>query len=240
MSSDKNAVFPRKIRSYVTRGGRISKSQQRAFDELSDRYCIPFTPQCVDFSIFFGRTFRENAGPDIIIEVGFGMGIATAKIAQNNPKNYYICIEVFKAGIGKLLSEIRDRNLRNVRIIAHDASEVFLQMAPDASLSGIHVFFPDPWPKKRHHKRRLIKPPFLNLACAKLKPGGYFYAVSDWDSYAAEILAACNHEELLTNPYKTSGNGGYALPISWRPRTRFEEKGMNLNHAIREIFFIKI
>ena len=239
MNKTRVTASPQHIKSYVLRGGRAGNLQRRALNELADEYCINFRNEQMDLSSFFqAEPNRKKSG--IIVEIGFGMGLATAKIAQNNPDIFYVGIEVFEAGIGKLLSEIKKRNLDNVRIIAHDAAEVVQNMILDGSLAGAHVFFPDPWPKTRHHKRRLIQEQFLHTLCKKLEPSGYFYAVTDWQEYAEEILRACSREKLLTNPFAGSGLDGFAPSIPWRPTTRFEEKGKSRNHTIREIFFRKL
>jgi tRNA (guanine-N7-)-methyltransferase len=216
------------IRSYVVRPGRITNLQKRALDTLWERYCLPYVGEPVDLPALMPGFSR------FIVEVGFGMGVATAELARARPETAFIGIEVFRAGIGKLLSEIDRLNLTNLHIIAHDAVEVFETMIPDNSLSGIHLFFPDPWPKKRHHKRRLVQPPFVNLAARKLERGGYFYVVTDWQEYAEEILTNLDAEPLLRNSYD-----GYSIPQSWRPETKFERKGLQDRRVIREVFFTK-
>ncbi|MDR2110764.1 MAG: tRNA (guanosine(46)-N7)-methyltransferase TrmB, partial [Spirochaetaceae bacterium] len=180
----------------------------------------------VDFKAFFG-----NEAP-VTVEIGFGMGLATALIAQENPGKNYLGIEVFRPGIGRLLWEIEKRRLDNIRIIEHDAVEVFEEMIPPACLEGVHIFFPDPWPKKRHHKRRLIKRPFTDLLARRLRPSGYLYKVTDWAEYGEWALEALSVTPGLVNPY-----GGFAPPQTWRPRTKFEAKGLQKNHEVRELLF---
>lgn len=216
------------IRSYVVRPGRITNLQKRALDTLWERYCLSSIGEPLDLSALFPGLDR------FIVEIGFGMGVATAELARVQAETGFIGIEVFRAGIGKLLAEIDRLALRNLRIIPHDAVEVFETMIPDGSLSGIHLFFPDPWPKKRHHKRRLIQPPFVHLAAEKLKDGGYFYVVTDWKEYAEEILAVLDAETLLENPYE-----GFSPRQSWRPQTKFERKGIADRREIREVYFTK-
>jgi tRNA (guanine-N7-)-methyltransferase len=183
----------------------------------------------MDFAKIFG-----NHNP-VIAEIGFGMGLATAIIAAENPHKNYIGIEVHRPGIGRLLWEIEQRSLSNIRIIEHDAVEVFLHMIPPQSLEGIHLFFPDPWPKKRHHKRRLVQRPFTGILANSLKPQGYIYMVTDWEDYAHWALAELTATEGL------AGSGdGFSAPQDWRPRTRFEQKGLEKNHQVRELFLRKV
>ena len=217
------------IKSYVLRTGRITDSQKKSYDTLSGRFIIPFAKVPVNFTQVFGN---DNS---VIAEIGFGMGAATAVIAGENPQKNYIGIEVHRPGIGKLLWEIERLSLSNIRIIEHDAVEVFLKMIPPLSLEGIHLFFPDPWPKKRHHKRRLVKRPFTCALASCLKPGGYLYMVTDWEDYAVQALAELAATDGLVNSFD-----GFALPRDWRPRTKFEKKGLEKNHEVREIFFQKM
>ena len=216
-----------KIKSYVLRTGRMSKSQKKAYESLFDTYCLPFKEELIDFKSIFD--FKN-----IILEIGFGMGLATAQIADENPHNGYLGIEVHQAGIGKLLSEIDRLRLDNVRIVRHDAVEVIESMIPDLSLSGIHIFFPDPWPKNKHHKRRLIQEEFISGAVQKLKEDGYIYIVTDWEDYAYSILKVLNKTKNIFNPCKT-----FAEKQDWRPETRYEKKGKNKSHNIYEIKYYK-
>jgi len=227
------------IKSFVLRSGRMSRAQEKSYEE-GERFLIPYSGETADFSRYFG-----NDRP-ITVEIGFGMGKATAEIAAANPDRNYLCIEVFKAGIGKLLWEIEQRGLSNIRIIEHDAVEVIEKMiAPvlltDVSLTvpiplaAVHIFFPDPWPKKRHHKRRLVQKSFAELLASRLGEGSYIYMVSDWENYAEEALAVFSAVPCLYNPY----GGGFAEGIAWRPPTKFEQKGLAKNHPIREIYLVK-
>jgi len=216
------------LKSYVLRTGRFTDAQKKAYDALAEKFCIPFFENKIDFSEVFGSA--EN----ITLEIGFGMGIATAEIAQANPQKNYLGIEVHKPGIGRLLWEIEKRALSNIRIIEHDAAVVAEKMIPLSSLEAIHLFFPDPWPKKRHRKRRLIQRPFTETLANCLKPGGYLYMVTDWEDYAVfalEELSACI---ALRNAFE-----GFASPQSWRPVTKFEKKGLAKKHEIRELYFVK-
>ncbi len=168
----------RRVKSYVLRGGRLTVAQQRSYDSLSGKFIIPYECKELNFAGIF-----DNNNP-VIVEIGFGMGRATAAIAGENPDKNYIGLEIHKPGIGRLLWEIEQRPLSNVRIIEHDATDVFQNMIPANSLDGVHIFFPDPWPKKRHHKRRLIQRPFTDCIASKLRSQGYIYMVSDWLDYA--------------------------------------------------------
>ena len=172
-------------------------------------------------------------GNPVIAEIGFGMGTATAVIAGENPANNYLGIEVHRPGVGRLLWEIEQRSLANIRIVEYDAAQVFEKMIPPRSLEGIHLFFPDPWPKKRHHKRRLIQRPFTETLAARLKPRGYVYMVTDWEDYAQWALI-----ELAATNGLVNTCGGFAEPRAWRPHTKFEQKGLAKAHQVRELFFI--
>jgi tRNA (guanine-N7-)-methyltransferase len=219
----------RTVKSYVLRTGRMSAAQKRSYDTLFPCFGIPYAdPVLLDFPAVFG-----NANP-VIAEIGFGMGAATAEIAAANADKNYLGIEVHRPGIGRLLWEIDRRGLQNIRIIEHDAVEVMEKSVPDGSLAALHVFFPDPWPKKRHHKRRLITRPFTDLLAQKLAAGGYLYMVTDWADYAEWAL-----EELSATPGLSNACGGFSPSLSWRPRTKFEQKGLAKNHEVRELYFEK-
>jgi len=216
------------LRSYVKRTGHFTSAQKKAYESLSPEYIIPFCEDKLDFHNIFSND-------NIILEIGFGCGFATAEISQANPDKNYIGIEVHKPGIGKLLWEIEKRNLKNIKIIEYDAVLVLEKMIPHNSLDGIHIFFPDPWPKKKHNKRRLIKRPFTDTLAKCLKKGGYIFMVTDWEDYADSALFELTSTEGLLNSC-----GGFAPPQSWRPMTRFEQKGREKNHEIRELLFNKI
>jgi tRNA (guanine-N7-)-methyltransferase len=216
----------RPIRSYVLRQGRVTDAQRRARESLLPRFGIPFSRAPLDLDRAFGR-----AAPKIL-EIGFGMGDTTARIAAEDPASDYLGIEVHGPGVGSLLKRIAELGLGNVRIIPHDAVEVLEHMIPPATLAGVHVFFPDPWPKKRHHKRRLIQPPFVALLASRMKPGAYLHAATDWEDYAQQIMEVFSAEPQLVNTAV-----GFAPRPDWRPRTRFEERGLKLGHKVWDVVF---
>ncbi|MDR2478482.1 MAG: tRNA (guanosine(46)-N7)-methyltransferase TrmB [Treponema sp.] len=216
------------IKSYVLRAGRMTDAQRRSYDSLAAEFMLPYAEAPADLSAVFG-----SANP-VTVEIGFGMGIATAAIAAAHPAKNYLGIEVHRPGIGRLLWEIETQKLANIKIIEHDAAEVFQRMIPPASLEAIHIFFPDPWPKKRHHKRRLVTRPFTETLARALKNGGYLYMVSDWEDYCLWALEELTQTDGLVNQYEV-----FAPPQQWRPRTKFEHKGLAKNHQVRELFFIR-
>lgn len=220
--------YRREVKTYVLRIGRMTAAQEKAYNELSAAYCIPFENKQLNFVDIFG-----NTNP-IVIEIGFGMGDATANLAEANPDVNYIGIEVHRPGVGKLLNEIKNRELKNLLIIEYDALEVLDKMIPDDSVNGFHIFFPDPWPKKRHHKRRMLQRPRTNLMSKKLAKGGYLYFVTDWLEYAEFALEELNLTDGLKNKYD-----GFAEAQKWRSQTKFERKGMAADRPITEIFFEK-
>ncbi len=205
----------------------MSPSQKRSYDELFPTYSIPYQNSQIDLNKYYPQK-------DIVVEIGFGMGDATWQIAKDNPENGYIGIEVHTPGVGRLLHQMKANEVWNLRVIEHDAVEVIRDMIPQNSISGIHIFFPDPWQKKKHHKRRLIQVEFIQKVLEIVKPGGYIYAVSDWEEYAEHILDVFNRVKGLKNPYQ-----GYANAQDWRPRTKFESKGLDKNHIINEVLFRK-
>lgn len=216
------------IRSYVLRQGRVSNAQRRAHDTLLPRYGLPFGEAPLDLDAVFAR-----AAPHIL-EIGCGMGETTVAIAAANPGMDYLGIEVHTPGVGSLLKQIDESGLRNVRVIQHDAVAVLEHMIAPGSLDGVHIFFPDPWPKKRHHKRRLIQPAFVALAASRLKPDGYLHAATDWQEYAEQILAVLGAEPALANTA-----AGYAERPAYRPQTKFETRGLKLGHGVWDIVFRK-
>ncbi len=216
----------RPIRSYVLRQGRISSAQQRALDELTAKHALAFAPQPIDARAVFGRK------APLVLEIGSGMGETTAEIARARPETDFIAIEVHGPGVGSLLKRIEADGLANLRVIRHDAVDVLEHMIADGSLAGMHLFFPDPWPKKRHHKRRLVQPAFATLAARKLAPGGYLHAATDWPDYAAQMLAVLSAEPLLVNTA-----AGYAPRPEYRPLTKFERRGLGLGHPVHDLVF---
>lgn len=219
----------REIKSYVLRGQKLKSSQIEALDKHFYEYAIVHSMDKLDFKKVFG-----NDNP-VIIEIGFGMGESTARIARENPNINYLGIEVFLYGFSKLLSVIANEGLSNVRIMRFDAVQVLEDMIEDESVSGFHIFFPDPWPKKRHHKKRLIQLPFTTLLSQKLKKGGYIYCVTDWQEYANQMLAVLSETPNMANAYN-----GFATPRSWRPQTSFERKGLEKSYTINEVWFEKV
>ena len=207
----------RAIRSYVLRQGRTTPAQQRALDELLPRY-----------GIAFGQ--KISSDKPLVLEIGSGMGETTAAIARAHPEMDFVAVEVHGPGVGSLLNRIEAAKLANVRVIRHDAVEVLDRMVADASLAGIHLFFPDPWPKKRHHKRRLVQPAFAALAARKLAPGGVLHAATDWPDYAEQMASVLSAEPALER-----AKGG----LVERPATKFESRGRKLGHPIRDLYFAR-
>ncbi|MDR2219612.1 MAG: tRNA (guanosine(46)-N7)-methyltransferase TrmB [Methylobacillus sp.] len=216
----------RPIRSFVLRQGRLTDAQQRAVEQLLPMRGIAYAPQLLDLENAFGR-----AAPKIL-EIGFGMGDATAQIAAANPDKDYLGIEVHTPGVGNLLKLMSEQNLVNLRVIRHDAVEVLRDMIADDAFDGVHIFFPDPWPKKRHHKRRLMQQEFVRLLCRKLKPGGYLHFATDWEDYAQWTL-----EMLRAEPQLTNTAADYASRPNYRPLTKFERRGLNLGHGVWDVIF---
>lgn len=219
----------RPIRSFVLRQGRMSNAQTRALETLLPRWGIPYRETLLDLDTAFGRNAPK------ILEIGFGMGDSTAAIAAAHPQNDHLGIEVHGPGVGSLLNQIEALGLTNLRVIQHDAVEVLKHMIAPASLDGVHIFFPDPWHKKKHHKRRLIQPELVALLCEKLKGGGYLHAATDWQEYAEHILAVLSAEPRLANTA-----AGYAPKPDYRPLTKFEQRGIKLGHGVWDIVFRKI
>jgi len=216
----------RPVRSYVLRQGRMSAAQQRALDVLLPRLGIAYAPEPLDIAAAFGRS------APVILEIGFGMGETTAAIAAAHPERDFLGLEVHGPGVGALLNRVDAAALTNVRVIQHDAVDVVTHMIPFASVAGIHVYFPDPWPKKRHHKRRLLQPGFVHALAQRLSPGGYLHAATDWDDYAQEILTTFTAETLLANTVPD-----FAPRPAWRPLTKFEARGLQLGHGVRDLVF---
>ena len=217
-----------RIRSFVTRAGRLSIAQARALEELGPQFLIEYAKAPLDFAAAFGRS------APVILEIGFGMGATTAHIAKAMPDKDFIGVEVHTPGVGSLLKQIGEEGLTNLRLIQHDAVEVLNNMIPDASLAGVHVFFPDPWHKARHNKRRLLQTPFVKLLAEKLAPGGYLHCATDWEDYAIQMLDVLGSEPLLQNTVE-----GYAPQPAYRPLTKFENRGIKLGHGVWDLVFTR-
>lgn len=224
MTADSGAR-PR-IRSYVLRAGRVGSGQARALAEIGPRFVLPYEPRVLDLDAVFGRVAPR------VLEIGFGMGEGLAEIAAAHPEIDYIGVEVHTPGVGALLKQIGERGLGNVRVIQHDAVEVLTAMLAPATLAGIHIFFPDPWHKKRHHKRRLIQAPLVALLASRLAPGGHLHLATDWQDYAEQMLAVLGAETRLQNTVSD-----YAPRPDTRPLTKFEQRGIRLGHGVWDLVF---
>ena len=224
-----NTEIQRRIRSFVLRQGRLTKGQERALVTGWPEFGVDYVETLLDLSAVFGRADSKK-----ILEIGFGMGDATAKIAQALPDCDFLTVEVHTPGIGSLLKHVQELALTNIRIIQHDAVEVLQNMLPAMSLDGVHIFFPDPWHKKRHHKRRLIQTEFVKLLCSKLKTGAYIHVATDWQEYAEWVLEVLNAGPQLKNTAQD-----YAQKPSYRPLTKFENRGIKLGHGVWDLVFLK-
>lgn len=219
----------RPIRSFVLRQGRLTEGQRKALEQWLPVYGLAYQPEAMALDQVFGRAESPK-----ILEIGFGMGDSTAKIAQLQPERDFIGVEVHTPGVGSLLKLVGEMQLQNIRVIQHDAVEVLQHMIPDASLDGVHIFFPDPWHKKRHHKRRLIQAAFVQLLCSKLKAGAYLHVATDWQEYAEWVLEVLQGEPQLRNTTDT-----YAEKPDYRPLTKFENRGIKLGHGVWDIIFTR-
>lgn len=216
----------RPVRSFVLRQGRTSPAQQRALDALLPAFGIPLAEAPLDFQATFGRR------APVVLEIGFGMGETTAAIAKAQPDRDFIGIEVHGPGVGSLLNRIESEGLTNVRVVRGDAMDIVGSMIGAGSLAGVHVFFPDPWPKKRHHKRRLMKSPFVHELALCLASGGYLHVATDWEDYARAML-----ETLSTEPLIENQSEDFSPRPAWRPETKFEKRGVALGHAVFDLVF---
>jgi tRNA (guanine-N7-)-methyltransferase len=221
-------AHPRTIRSFVRRAGRTTTGQAKAFSELGPRFLVPYRPQPLDFKAAFGREAPT------ILEIGFGMGEATAHIAGVMPEMNFLCCEVHEPGVGALLKRIGEHQLSNIRIVQHDAVEVLEHMLAERSLAGVHIFFPDPWHKLRHNKRRLIQPPLVARLASRLQAGGYIHCATDWQPYAQQMLEVLSAEPRLENT-----DEAYAPRPHYRPLTKFENRGLKLGHGVWDLVFRK-
>ncbi|MEW6695390.1 MAG: tRNA (guanosine(46)-N7)-methyltransferase TrmB [Pseudomonadota bacterium] len=228
-----DVAYPKTVRSFVRRAGRTTTGQAKALQTLGPRYVLPYAPAALDVEAAFGRR------APLVLEIGFGMGEATAHIARLRPHDDFLCCEVHEPGVGALLKRIGEHGITNIRIVQHDAVEVLTHMLAPGSLDGVHIFFPDPWHKKRHHKRRLIQTPFVALLASRLKPGGYVHCATDWQPYAEQMLAVLSAEPLLRNASTDPALGGYAPRPDYRPLTKFEQRGLRLGHGVWDLVFVR-
>lgn len=227
-NAPESAPIRRGIRSFVLRTGRTTVGQAKAIDTLGPQYLVPYQPQQVDLAALFGRT------APVVLEIGFGMGEATAHIAGLMRETDFLCCEVHTPGVGALLKRIGDLGLTNIRIVQHDAVEVLEHMLAPASLHGVHIFFPDPWHKARHNKRRLVQPHFLARVVPRLQAGGYIHCATDWEPYAQQML-----EVLSAQPHLRNTADGFAPRPAYRPLTKFENRGIRLGHGVWDVVFRK-
>ena len=240
-------AYPKEIKSFVRRAGRITTGQTKAFEDIGPQFLFPYQASAIDFAAAYENATRTRGLNDdkqcpIILEIGFGMGEATAHIAAVMPEKNFLCCEVHEPGVGALLKRIGEQGLTNIRIVAHDAVEVIDNMLPLQSLDGVHIFFPDPWHKKKHNKRRLIQSPLIAKLAARLKVGGYLHCATDWQPYAEQILEVLSTEPLLKNTATQSHPelAGYAPKPHYRPLTKFENRGIKLGHGVWDVVFERI
>ena len=224
--------FMRVIKTYVLRAGRMGPGQTRAFEQFGAKFLLPFKNEKLDVLASFGRQ------APLILEIGFGMGGATAKIAQTRAGDNFLCCEVHAPGVGALLKRCGEEGIGNIRIVQHDAIEVMDHMLSENSLDGVHIFFPDPWHKSRHHKRRLIQSPFVNRLALHIKQGGYLHLATDWEPYAEQMLQVLSAEPLIKNT--ATNSTGIAEKPSYRPLTKFENRGLKLGHGVWDLVFEKV
>ena len=239
MANDDGAATPtagaddlrrRHIRSFAMRRGHVTAAQKRAFDEVLPRVSIPYAAAPLDLEAAFGRR------APCVLEIGFGMGDATARIAASRPDVNFLGVEVFAAGVGALCKRIDEMALANIRIIQHDAVEVVRDMLANATLAGVHIYFPDPWPKARHHKRRLVNPEFVSLIAPRIAPGGYLHCATDWEHYAQQMLEVLGAQPLLANLHAGFAPG-QSNPLVERPTTKFHARGARLGHGVWDLVF---
>ena len=221
-------AHPRSIRSFVKRAGRTTSGQAKAFEQLGPRLLVPFQHGVIDALALFGR-----AAP-LILEIGFGMGEATAHIAALRAEDNFLCCEVHEPGVGALLKRVAEQGQNNIRIVQHDAVEVLDEMIAPDSLAGVHIFFPDPWHKKKHNKRRLIQPPLVAQLASRIAPGGYLHCATDWEPYAQQMLEVLTAEPTLQNTAQA-----YAPQPDYRPLTKFENRGLKLGHGVWDLVFTR-
>lgn len=224
-------MFKRTIKSFVLRTGRVSHRQQQALDSWLSDYATPAPGEVWDLKTLFGRE------ADTILEIGFGMGSSLLTMANQRPDLNFLGIEVHLAGIGSLVADLHDEGINNIRIAPYDAVEVLNQSIPKEALAGVQIFFPDPWPKTRHHKRRLIQPAFIHGLVQKIKPGGFIHCATDWEAYAEHMLDVLSAEPGLINQNK---EGGFSARPSTRPITKFEKRGQGLGHGVWDLIYQRL
>ena len=234
MSNLLDTPHPRSIRSFVKRSGRVTTGQLKARQEIGGAYVIEYAPQALNISAIFPEHSNETP---LVFEIGFGMGEATASIAQTLSNTNFICCEVHDPGVGALLKRIGENDIKNIRIIQHDAVEVLEHMIQHLCLDGIHIFFPDPWHKKKHNKRRLVQSEFIKSIVPKLKVGDYIHCATDWEAYAVQMLEVLSNEKTLSNT--STESSGYAIKPEYRPLTKFENRGLKLGHGVWDLVFKK-
>jgi len=234
-----NVAFPKNIKSFVKRAGRTTTGQAKAFEVWGPQFLLNYAPEPLNMAKAFGIESEDAVVGPVILEIGFGMGEATAHIAKVRPSDFFLCCEVHEPGVGALLKRIGEQDIHNIRILQHDAVEVIDNMLPLGSLNGVHIFFPDPWHKSRHNKRRLIQAPLIAKLSARLKPGAYIHCATDWEPYAVQILEVLSAEPLLQNT-ASKDQGGYAFKPDYRPLTKFENRGLKLGHGVWDVVFKRI
>jgi tRNA (guanine-N7-)-methyltransferase len=232
-------AFPKNIKSFVKRAGRTTTGQAKAVEVWGPQFLLTYAPEPLNMAKAFALDGKDAAPAPVILEIGFGMGEATAHIAKVRPTDHFLCCEVHEPGVGALLKRIGEQDIHNIRILQHDAVEVIDNMLPLASLDGVHIFFPDPWHKSRHNKRRLIQTPLIAKLAARLKPGAYIHCATDWEPYAVQILEVLRAEPLLQNT-ASNDQGGYAIKPDYRPLTKFENRGLKLGHGVWDVVFKRI
>ena len=235
-----DVAFPKNIKSYVKRAGRTTTGQAKAFEVWGPQYLLQYAPEPLNMANAFGLNGQDVAPAPVILEIGFGMGEATAHIARVRPGDNFLCCEVHEPGVGALLKRIGEQEIANIRILQHDAVEVIDHMLPEGCLDGIHIFFPDPWHKKKHNKRRLIQSPFVAKLVSRLKTGGYLHCATDWQPYAEQMLEVLGAEPKLANTASGAGLGGYAPKPDYRPLTKFENRGLRLGHGVWDLVYQRV
>ena len=234
-----SVAFPKNIKSFVKRAGRTTTGQAKAFEVWGPQYLLSYAPKPLNMAKAFALNGQASTSAPVILEIGFGMGEATAHIAKVRAQDHFLCCEVHEPGVGALLKRIGEQDIQNIRILQHDAVEVIDNMLPLASLDGVHIFFPDPWHKSRHNKRRLIQAPLIAKLAARLKPGAYIHCATDWEPYAVQILEVLSAEPLLQNT-AANDQGGYAVKPDYRPLTKFENRGLKLGHGVWDVVFQRV